>query len=370
MSFLRSAFLLAALLAVVAVAGGVIFPGVVPSHAVQNPTISLDMLPSGNTYDEATNTMTVGASENCLTSATANPATHTHVAQLVIRDVEDLVGWQVRMNYVGDRMRPQTVNFNPFTDNTTGQSVSFINLPIDSSLAVHRDVTTAGSIPPAPPDGSDTPQTALIGATYNGTQGSEVSADTPLKSPPDGGAYDAPNGGVLGSVLLQVIGNESGQASLFMNLDDNNPNPPGSSTVIFTGTGIATVNLAASALGDGFHGEGTNCVPLDCVDVNCPVMIDTTNHTFTNDTPLPASGLHIRFDQAVTPRLVQNAPGCPPPVMSGDNAAGRVDLDWSTLCADSGETVVIEIKSWPKAGVTCSDWSILGVAALKDCDAH
>ncbi len=368
MSLLRSSFLLAAFVALAAVfAGGTIVPGVAPSHAVQNPTISLDMLPSGNTYDEATNTMTVGASENCLTSATANPATHTHAAHLVIRDVEDLVGWQVRLNYVGDRMRPQVVNFNPFTDNTTGQAISFLNLPIDSSLALHRDVTTAGSIPPAPPDGSDTAQTALIGATYNGGPNSEVSADTPLKSPPDGGAYDAANGGVLGSVILQVVGNESGQPSLFMNLDDNDPNPPGSSTVIFTGTGTTAVDMAPSALGDGFHGEGTTCVPLDCVTTNCP--FDTTNHTFTNDTPLAASGLHVRFDRAVTPRLVQNAPGCPAPVMSGDNAAGKVDLDWGTLCADNGETVIIEIKSWPKAVETCSHWSILGVAALKDCDA-
>ena len=58
--------------------GGLGLFGRLTSHAVQNPTISLDMAPSGNSYDEATNTMTVGASENCLTSATANPATHTH----------------------------------------------------------------------------------------------------------------------------------------------------------------------------------------------------------------------------------------------------------------------------------------------------
>ncbi|TMB68976.1 MAG: hypothetical protein E6J43_05205 [Chloroflexi bacterium] len=195
-----------------------------------------------------------------------------------------------------------------------------------------------------------------------------MSADTPLKSPPDGGAYDAPSGGVLGSIALQVVGNESGQASLFMNLDDNNPNPPGSTTVIFTGSGTSTANIAPSALGDGFHGEGATCVPLDCVNPNCPVMIDITNYTFTNDTPLAASALHARFDQAVTPRLVQNAPGCPAPVMSGDNAAGKVDVDWGTPCADSGETAVIEITSSPKAGLTCSNWSLLGLSPFKNCD--
>jgi hypothetical protein len=55
--------------------------------------------------------------------------------------------------------------------------------------------------------------------------------------------------------------------------------------------------------------------------------------------------------------------------MSGDNSAGRVDLDWGAACADSGETVVIEITSSPKAGLTCSHWSLLGLAPLKNCDS-
>ena len=78
------------------------------ASAVQTPTISLDMDPAGNTYDDTTNTMTVGTVDNCLAVATANPATHTHPTHLVINTVEDLVGWQLRLNYVGDQMRPQT----------------------------------------------------------------------------------------------------------------------------------------------------------------------------------------------------------------------------------------------------------------------
>src|SRR6476620_3817061 len=67
------------------------------SRAVQNPSIGLDMVPSGNAYDDTTNTMTVGTIDNCLASPVANTATHTHAAQLIIQNVEDLVGWQVRL---------------------------------------------------------------------------------------------------------------------------------------------------------------------------------------------------------------------------------------------------------------------------------
>ncbi|TMF06910.1 MAG: hypothetical protein E6I38_09770, partial [Chloroflexi bacterium] len=138
------------------------------SQAVQNPSISLDMVTSGTTYDETTNSMTVGSTENCLTSQTANPGTHVHQAHLVIHDVEDLVGWQVRLNYIGDKMRPQVQNPTPFMDSTTGQNVGFTNLPIDAVTQVHRDVTAAQSIPPAPADNTNTPQTALLGGAYIG----------------------------------------------------------------------------------------------------------------------------------------------------------------------------------------------------------
>jgi hypothetical protein len=340
-----------------------------PLLAVQNPTISLDMVTAGNTYDEATNTMTVGSTENCLTSATANAATHNHATHLVIRDIEDMIGWQVRLNYMGDQMRPLSFNATPFTDNNTAQAVGFTNLPIDSQTGLHRNVTPASAIPTAPADGSNTPQTALIGATYNETQTFEVSADSPAKTSPDGGAYDAPSGGVLASLLLQVVGNESGQASLVMNLDDDDPFTPGSRTVVFTGSGVQEIDLTANSLGDGFHGEGATCTPLDCVDTNCPPPIAIVNHSFRNDNPLPASELHARFSQPVTVRLVQNAPDCAPPVISGDHSAGRVDLVWDSLCVDPGETVVLETRSWPAAGASCSHWSILGQSLFGNCDS-
>jgi len=61
-------------------------------------------------------------------------------------------------------------------DNTAGQNISFVNLPIDQATLVHRDLVTASSIPPA----AAGPQTAAFGATYIGTQGFAISPDTPL----------------------------------------------------------------------------------------------------------------------------------------------------------------------------------------------
>ena len=61
-------------------------------------------------------------------------------------------------------MRPSTVNFTPFMDDTTGQSVSFVNLPIDAG--VHRDLVTASAIPPQ----AAGPHAALIGSNPDGSQ--------------------------------------------------------------------------------------------------------------------------------------------------------------------------------------------------------
>jgi len=112
-----------------------------------------------------------------------------------------------------------------------------------------------------------------------------ISPDTPPKATPDDTSYSAPNGGILASVSLQVIGDESGRPSLFMNLDDGNPNSPGSSVDIFTGIGILKVILDPLKLSDGFHGEGTTCVPIDCTNFECPPVSPTP----TPATPTPTS---------------------------------------------------------------------------------
>jgi Thrombospondin type 3 repeat len=243
-----------ALLAAAAATGALHSTGVLTSEAVQAPTISLDMDPSGNIYDPATNTMTVGPIDACLVSGTADPATHVHTAHVVVQNVEDLVGWQVRLNYEGDRMRPDTVNFAPFTDNNTGQNISFVNLPIDQTSSAHRDISDASDIPPS----AAGPQTAAFGSVYIAYQTFPISPDTPAKTTPDDASYSAPNGGVLASVDLQVVGDQSGQL-LFTDMDDGNPNIPGSGVAIFDGTVSHEVLLPETSLGDASHAEGAQC---------------------------------------------------------------------------------------------------------------
>src|SRR5437773_4007707 len=164
-------------LALLAIAASAAFllSGRLTSHAVQNPTISLDMVTTGNGYSDpgmaGNNSMTVGTIDSSSTGS--QNVTHTHGVQLVIQNVEDLVGWQARANYIGDRMRCSIINLTPFTDSLAGQQLGFANLPIDQASGIHRTVTTAGgTCPVAPADNTNTPQTQLFGATYNaGSEG-------------------------------------------------------------------------------------------------------------------------------------------------------------------------------------------------------
>jgi hypothetical protein len=277
-ALLAAAVLLAT--ASVATLAGLWLSGEFGSRAVQTPEISLDMNPTGNTYDDTTNSMTVGATESCMSTNPGNNATHTHVAHLVIRNVEDLYGWQVRLNYDGGKMRPSTVNFGPFTDNNTSQTISFQNLPIDANSLAHRDQFTVSQIPPQ----ASGPQTALLGNTYQ-TKTIALSPDTPAKSTPDDNSYSAPNGGVLAAITLQVLAGNSGRV-LSMDLDDANPNRPGSKALIFTGTGQQTINLSESALGDGFHAEGVpwNVPPNDA---DCDGFSTTVENSVGTDPNRP-----------------------------------------------------------------------------------
>jgi len=251
--------LAAVVLAVAAGAAGLlILSRVFNSEAVQSPRVSLDMVPSGNTYDDSANAMTVGTIDNCLTSAIGNNLQHNHTAHLVIQNAEDVVGWQARLYYDGGRMRPSSVNFTPFTDNLNVQNVGFTNLPIDSVTLLHRDVSGFTHIPAASPS----IQSALIGAFYLGSKNAALSPDTPAKMPADDTSYSAPNGGVLAAITLQVLAGQLGQPSLAIDLGEGNPSAPGSKLIIFTGSGVDHLDetfLNTSALGDGFHGEGVQC---------------------------------------------------------------------------------------------------------------
>ncbi|TMB66548.1 MAG: hypothetical protein E6J43_10295, partial [Chloroflexi bacterium] len=282
------------------------------------------MIPSGNTYDSATNSMTVGGVDNCLTSQVGNNAQHNHTAQLVIDNVEDLVGWQTRMNYDGGRMRPASVNFSPFSDTNTGQGVSFVNLPLDSGI--HRDLTTAASIPAQ----AAGPQTALIGSVYNGIQTFAVSPDTPVKPAPDDSSYSAPNGGVLAAVNLQVLAGQAGFPSLSIDLDDGNPNGPGSNVVVFTNSGSTTLNLAESDLGDGFHGEGISCLPLGSIPA-LPTTPPASNGESNAADSIDSGNITVIGPQQVNVSNLPQEAGTPgdqpvaedPPLAPGPSAPGQ-----------------------------------------------
>jgi hypothetical protein len=206
------------------------------------------------------------------------------------------------MNYDGGQMRPSTVNFTPFTDTSTGQNVSLVNLPLDADTTVHRDVVIASNIPPAAPG----PQTAFIGSVYGGVQNFPISPDTPPKSPADDTSYGALFGGVLATVNLQVLAGNAGQPSLLMNLDDASPNPQGSEVIVFDGVGTQTINLSPGDLGDGYHGEGATCVPLDCVNPECPGPSTPT----PSPTPPPVAGHDARLTRiGGVPKNVRLSPG-------------------------------------------------------------
>ncbi len=114
---------------------------------------------------------------------------------------------------------------------------------------------------------------AAIGSVYLDPQTAPVSPDTPAKAPPDETSYSAPSGGVLAAVNLEVMGDQSGD-TLFMQLDDANPNGPGSGVSIFTESGTTdAIYLPESDLGSGFHAEGAET----CATVPTP----------TNEVPTP-----------------------------------------------------------------------------------
>src|SRR5207244_8909892 len=89
-------------------AGALFLSGALTSRAVQNPSFSIDMITTGNSYtpgadadlngipDPGTNTMTVGTIDSSSTSGSA--VNHTHLVQIVVQNVEDPVSSPARAN--------------------------------------------------------------------------------------------------------------------------------------------------------------------------------------------------------------------------------------------------------------------------------
>ncbi len=252
----RVAIVLPALIVVVAASAS--FLALSRTNAVQDPTLSLDMVTAGNTYSDpgaipaGDNSMTVGTIDNCFTD---NHAVFPHnlTAHLIVQNVEDLAGAQARFNFDSNTVRVTNFISAPFQDTSTIQNVGFVNLPLDPALGNnHRDPTAQSDF--------SQPNTALVNVSYLGDNTLPISPDTPPKSTPDDTSYSAPTGGIVGTVVIQVQAAAAGQSSLRIDLDDGNPTPPGTSVDIFDGSGIIKRNLDGFRLGDGFIGVGTTCV--------------------------------------------------------------------------------------------------------------
>src|SRR5438093_699755 len=245
--------------------------------------MAFDMVTTGTTYDDITNTMTVGSTENCLTTAApGNNLTHTHPVQIVIKNVEDMIGWQARLNYLGDKMRPNTVSFTPFTDTGLAQAISFNNLPIDQSTFVHRDLVTASSIPAS----AAGPQTASFGASYLGAQDFPISPDTPAKPVPDDSSYSAPSGGYADGNRHSHTNTNShrdshadGDRHAHTNTNshrDSNADGDRHAHTDTDGNGVRDPNSHAYRYPDGNRNPYTN------PDGHCDGYADSYRHAYTN----------------------------------------------------------------------------------------
>src|SRR2546425_2584082 len=193
------------------------------TSAVQNPTLSLDMDRTGNTYCDSlsllpdgttpcspANSMTVGTIDNCLTEMPGDNNPHNVLAHLIVQNVEDLAGAQVRINHDDSKAEVTNVLWAPFTDSSTLAPVGFINLPIDPVTTDHRALTRASDF--------STANTSLASQSYLGDQNLAISPDTPAKAVPDDTSYSAPTGGILATVVINVKAGQGGQPSLVIDL--------------------------------------------------------------------------------------------------------------------------------------------------------
>src|SRR5439155_1252307 len=256
-----------------------------------------------------------GTTENCFNDpSTTNTAhligfgganTTDPRFQVVVKTVEDMIGYQARINFDGTKLAmtaPTQVNDTPFTDGS--KAINFLNLPVDPPTLGHKSLFAA------PPDFS-VPNTVLIGSAALSVDTAGTAPDTPPKPAQDqtintyntdslGNRIDT-GGGVLAQLQFVVRAGQVGQPSLFMNLDDGSPNAPGSKVTIFTPTGAQDILLTPGDLGDGFVGEGVPCVPIDCTTPECPPVAGSPTPTTTatatptatttrTPTPTPTAG--------------------------------------------------------------------------------
>jgi len=352
----RVTFLLPVL--AVAVIAAALFFASSATRAVQDPRVSVDMDTTGNSYSDpgaaGDNSMTVGAIDNCLTSIPGNNAQHNHLVHLIVQNVEDLVAWQARFNYLGDQMRVSAFNGTPFTDTNTTATVGFLNLPIDPALSDHRGISPSQAIPPA----AAGPQTALIGLNRFGTDSFAISPDTPYINDEPAQTYNTTGGGILASVTLQVLAGNDGNASLLVDVDDGVPNPLETSVTIFTATVTQLVPIPPYNLGDANHGEGVTCIAQP-IDTPVPTATPTLSATPTpteSATPTPT------IPPTETPTATPTPTGTATPTPTG---AGATPTRTPTPSPSPTRTPSPTPRQLPATGVTDShDGNSAGVYLL------
>ena len=389
--------------AVFAASAAFLLSGLLTSHAVQNPRISLDMVTTGNTYDDTTNTMTLGPINSCLTSA-ANPATphppdaSRHPGRRGPRRLSGPPQLHRRQD-AAEHLQPDTLH------RQQHRPVRRLRQPADRPDEPHpphrhsRAVDTGRSTRrhEHAPDGARRRHlhrhAGLPGLAGHAAQGRSRRRllrrpnrrRSRLAHPPGARQRERPAVALHEPRRQQPEPARQRCCGLHRQRDDDH-------------------KPHSNQLGDGFHGEGPTCVPLDCTSQECPgpgtpnpndCRSWTPGPTATS-TPFPTppwmpqsfhllcqtenqvmSDLHINVGSGVSRPsnqnpVTQNPAGCPAPsYVYGPPfppAYGSIDIDWGTTCVDPGDYVRLMFQAnctTPEPGcgppnVSCYHWTILG----------
>ncbi len=243
--------LTAAVLAAIALRGS----GSEAAHLSPVPSFHVDIgssfLPTstGNSYVEDPNTDN-DASDQLMTITTpitrcvrrdvsdfASPLQTQIVTDIIIQDAQEMVGGDVRINFDPSLIQVFTTTITPFTAASsgtgfTGQTVGFINLPVEPfSGGTHRTATPGINV-------DNTNGAVFVAGTYQGSREFDVSSesgptvDGATNSLPDRNAGQAPDGGVFVRIIWRLQPASDGQ-DVLIDLTTEGPS--------FTGGGPITV---------------------------------------------------------------------------------------------------------------------------------
>jgi hypothetical protein len=169
------------------------------------PAFFIDTDLGGTTYnadpdldgDPADNELLVASVESCISvSATAWP--RTLAIDVVGRNLADVVGTQVRVDYDATLVEVVAGQHGIFTDDITGLNVGFLNLPVEPGTWARRNLIEAG-------DFRAGRGYAFFGALYIGPQEPFVSPDHPHPpTPTELYRADSPAGVLLARLTVRL----------------------------------------------------------------------------------------------------------------------------------------------------------------------